>query len=222
MRLSLQNLSRVYQDGDKIIEVIGNLNFEFPNSGIVAVTGESGVGKSTLLQLLGGLDRPTSGNIFFDDTDIGALSGDQLSSFRGKNIGFVFQFHNLLPEFSALENVAMPLIIQGIEFQIAQKCAKELLERVGLGARLEHRPSALSGGEQQRVAIARALVSNPKLILMDEPTGNLDPVNSVNMKSLLVELNRELNNLMIVVTHSLELAASLDRAYRMQPGGQLI
>jgi lipoprotein-releasing system ATP-binding protein len=219
MILKLEQLCRYYQDGDRVIEVINNVNFTFPEQGMVAISGESGVGKSTLLQLLGGLDRPTKGHIWFNGTDLGALRGDDLSNLRGSQIGFVFQFHHLLPEFSAEENVAMPLIISGLSNDDAIKRAQELLYRVGLSTRLSHRPSALSGGEQQRVAIARALVTNPSLVLLDEPTGNLDHGNAETVKSLLSELNQEQKNLMVVVTHSAELASSLDFHFKMQPGG---
>lgn len=219
MSLVLKDIEKTYQDGDRQITVIQNLNFTFPTSGLIAISGQSGVGKSTLLQLLGGLDKPTKGSIFIDDTDITKLQGDSLSNLRGQKIGFVFQFHHLLPEFSAVENVAMPLIIAGQEKDIALSKAHNLLVRVGLEDRTQNRPFALSGGEQQRVAVARALIFSPYLVLLDEPTGNLDHSNAENLKQLLFELNRELNNLMIVVTHSTDLANSLDYHFKMNAGG---
>ena len=222
MRLSIKDLKKEYQEGvDSKISIIDGLNFDFPESGVVAIVGGSGVGKSTLLQLLGGLDKPTSGTIEIDRVDITVLKGDALSDFRGQKIGFVFQFHHLLPEFSALENVTMPLAIQGEDERVLKARGEQILDRVGLSHRLHHLPKALSGGEQQRVAIARALITNPALVLLDEPTGNLDITNANAIKNLLLELNREAKNLMIVVTHSPALASAFDAAYEMEPRGRL-
>jgi lipoprotein-releasing system ATP-binding protein len=232
MRLELINLSKSYQDGSELaksveqkslreLKVIDDVNFLFPEKGLVGIVGSSGVGKSTLLQLLGGLDKPNTGSIFFDDTELSALSGDTLSNFRGSKIGFVFQFHHLLPEFSAVENVAMPLVIAGKSDAAAQKEALLLLDAVGLYDRASHLPRMLSGGEQQRVAIARALSLNPSLILLDEPTGNLDQKNAESVFEILRSMNQRLHNLMIVVTHSMQLASRLDVSFEMQPGGAL-
>ena len=220
--ITLEGVSKSYQDGgNKTISIIEKLDFTFPQHGVVAIVGMSGVGKSTLLQLLGGLDKPTAGKIKVADTDLTALSGDNLSNFRGDNIGFVFQFHHLLPEFTAAENVAMPLTIAGVPDAEASHRAEELLALVGLQSRSTHLPKALSGGEQQRVAIARALVTNPSLVLLDEPTGNLDVQSAQVVTNLLLSLNRAKNNLMVVVTHSETVARSLDAAYEMRPGGSL-
>lgn len=222
MRLSLEKVSKSYKDGESTTEVLVDVSAQFPESGSVAILGASGVGKSTFLQLIGGLDKPTSGKIFYGETDICSLTKDSLSTFRGKKIGFVFQFHHLLPEFNALENVAMPLRIQDVSAEEANKRANNILDRVGLKHRLNHRPYALSGGEQQRVAIARALVFSPAVVLLDEPTGNLDQKNSDHVKELTLELCKELNNTMIVVTHSRDLASFMDQSFEMQPGGKLI
>jgi lipoprotein-releasing system ATP-binding protein len=231
MRLELVHLSKSFEDGSapaqgvperaRELKVIDDVNFTFPEQGLVGIVGSSGVGKSTLLQLLGGLDKPNAGSIYFNSTELSALRGDALSNFRGSQIGFVFQFHHLLPEFSALENVAMPMIIHGMSDAVAQGQARELLSAVGLHDRASHLPRMLSGGEQQRVAIARALSLRPQLILLDEPTGNLDPRNAEMVFEILKALNQQLNNLMVFVTHSMSLARRLDVSYEMQPGGAL-
>ncbi len=221
MKISIQNLTKRYGDAGQGLTVIENVSFEFPAQGAIAVVGRSGVGKSTLLQLIGGLDRPSEGKVFYGASDLAQMTNDELTLFRGAHIGFVFQFHHLLPEFSALENVAMPLFIRGVEEDEALGRAEKVLTMVGLNSRLSHRPGALSGGEQQRVAIARAVVGEPSVILADEPTGNLDPVTSQEVQDLIVSINQELKNILIVVTHSRELAASLGSTYEMQPGGAL-
>lgn len=221
LKISTVNLSKFFQDADRELRVIESLTMEFPEDRSIAVVGRSGIGKSTLLHLLGGLDRPNSGSILFDGVDIASLSNDALSEFRGRNVGFIFQFHHLLPEFSAVENVAMPLIISGMAERAALKQAQEVLERVGLTDRMEHIPGKLSGGEQQRVAIARAVVAKPRVILADEPTGNLDVRTAREAQQLLLDINRELHNTLIVVTHSNELADAMDSVVEMQPGGKL-
>jgi len=221
MKISARALHKSYHDADRELTVIKSLTWDLPESGSVAIVGRSGVGKSTLLHLLGGLDTPTSGSILFDGTDLGALRGDDLAVFRGRHVGFIFQFHHLLPEFTALENVAMPLLINGVGEGEAEAEAKRVLESVELGARLHHRPGALSGGEQQRVAIARAVVTRPAVILADEPTGNLDVGTAAAVTNLLLTINRELRNLLVVVTHSAELSESLDVCLEMMPGGDL-
>jgi lipoprotein-releasing system ATP-binding protein len=221
VRIEVQELCKSYQDADRVLAVISGLNAVFAAGGSLAIMGRSGVGKSTLLHLLGGLDRPTRGSILYDGQDLGALKGDRLSDFRGANVGFIFQFHHLLPEFSALENVSLPLVIGGLSQRKAMLKAQELLERVGLGARLVHRPGELSGGEQQRVAVARALAADPKVVLADEPTGNLDVETGREIQNLLVELNKSQKNTLIVATHSQELAQCLDVTLEMLPGGEL-
>lgn len=221
MILETRNLIKHYKDADRELSVIESLTVSFKAPSTVAIVGPSGVGKSTLMHLLGGLDRPTSGSIHFDGTDISTLNDDDLSKFRGRHVGFVFQFHHLLPEFTAVENVAMPLIISGTSETLASERAKEELYRVGLKERLSHLPSELSGGEQQRVAVARALVHKPKVLLADEPTGNLDSASAKTVREILISLSREAGSLLIVVTHSQELAAAMDEVREMEAGGAL-
>jgi lipoprotein-releasing system ATP-binding protein len=222
MQIRIENLGKTYQDAGAELVVLQDLSHTFPEKGRVAILGRSGVGKSTFLHLLGGLERPSEGEIYYGETRLSQLKDDALSEFRGQNVGFIFQFHHLLPEFTALENVLMPLVIQGISHREATEKASRLLDRVGLTKRLTHRPGELSGGEQQRVAIARALVSNPRVILADEPTGNLDFKTAESVKAILFELNEELNNVLIIVTHSRDLAAEMDFVFAMQPGGGLL
>lgn len=220
----MNNLIRVvglyksYYDGLTELPVLKGVDLEVKKAEIVAIIGASGVGKSTLLHLLGGLDRPTEGTIFYEGEDIFALNDQALDQFRNEEIGFVFQFHHLLPEFTALENVAMPGLIARQESDVAQDRAKELLEYVGLGERLEHRPAELSGGERQRVAIARALVNQPKVVLADEPTGNLDQKTSEAVHDLLWTLNDQFNQTFIIVTHNQALAQRADRLIQLVDG----
>ena len=221
VQLEVKELSKEYYDAGKDLAVIDRLSYQFPSSGSVAIVGASGVGKSTLMHLLGGLDRPSKGEVLYDGEDIAALSPDALGAFRGRTIGFVFQFHHLLPEFSALENVAMPLFIAGLDDSEALDRARDTLISVGLKDRLTHRPGALSGGEQQRVAIARAVVVQPKVLLADEPTGNLDPTTAAQIQELLIDVVRRLSSLLIVVTHNPQLAHGLDSILEMLPGGRL-
>jgi lipoprotein-releasing system ATP-binding protein len=221
MEIVLSNLSKVFHDGERNLTIIEDLTFSFPNQGSMAIVGRSGVGKSTLLHLMAGLDRPTQGQVLYDGRPLGALSEDLLAEFRGQHVGFVFQSPNLLPEFTALENVMLPLIIGGVGDAEAARRASEILCRVGLKERLSHRPGEISGGESQRVAIARALVREPAVVLADEPTGNLDLNSARDVQAVLLELNAELKNLLVIVTHSLELARSLDAVYEMKPGGNL-
>ena len=222
MRVELRNLTKRYKDADRELSVISGLTFAFPERGTVAIIGRSGIGKSTLMHLLGGLDTPTSGQVLYGSEDVSALGSDARAAFRSKNVGFIFQFHHLLPEFSAVENVAMPLIMRGISDVDAQGEASALLARMGMQPREHHLPSQLSGGEQQRVAIARALVTRPRVVLADEPTGNLDVKTAAEVQKLLLEMNRELNNTLIVVTHSEELARTMDVVVEMLPGGALV
>lgn len=221
MKIRLESLTKRYRDADRDLSVIANLSFTFPEQGTVAIVGRSGSGKSTLLHLMGGLDSPSSGAVYFDDESFSGLSVDARAAVRAKKVGFVFQFHHLLPEFTALENVAMPLTISGEGELEAHGQASNLLRQVGLAERANHRPSQLSGGEQQRVAIARALVANPKLILADEPTGNLDVTTASEVQKLLLDAGRQSGRLVVIVTHNLELAASMDYVLEMAPGGKL-
>jgi lipoprotein-releasing system ATP-binding protein len=221
MQVRVENLTKSYRDADRDLVVIKDLNFTFPQSGSVAIIGRSGIGKSTLMHVLGGLDLPSTGRVFYDGQEVSAMSPDARAAFRARKVGFIFQFHHLLPEFSALENVAMPLTIAGVSDEEAYQVAAQLLGRLGLAKREGHRPSQLSGGEQQRVAIARALVAKPRVVLADEPTGNLDVRTAQEVQSIVLEMNRELHNTLIVVTHSQELARSMDLVVEMEPGGGL-
>ena len=221
MHIRVQGLTKSYRDADRELTVIKDLTFSFPEHGSIAIIGRSGIGKSTLMHLLGGLDIPTSGTVLYDDMPISSLSSDDRAALRAKQVGFIFQSHHLLPEFSALENVSMPLIISGVEESEALDVASGLLNRMGLESRVAHRPSQLSGGEQQRVSIARALACEPRVVLADEPTGNLDVNTASDVQRILLELNRELKNTLIIVTHSHELARSMDLVVEMSPGGEL-
>jgi lipoprotein-releasing system ATP-binding protein len=222
MRIILQNLTKSYRDADRELTVINQVNVSFPESGSVAIIGRSGIGKSTLLHLLGGLDMPSSGYVSYGDAELSSMSSDARAAFRARNIGFIFQFHHLLPEFSALENVAMPLTIGGVSDAEALELSAGLLKRLGLSSREGHLPSQLSGGEQQRVAIARALVARPRVVLADEPTGNLDVRTAQEVQEIVLEMNRELKNVLIIVTHNNELARSMDLVVEMMPGGALV
>lgn len=221
MKLELQGLTKTYKDADLELTIIKDLNIKFDENKSFAILGKSGIGKSTLLHILGTLDKPTSGKILFDNNDITKLSDKDLSFFRSKNIGFIFQFHNLLSDFTALENVAMPLLISKENEDEAYSKAKELLKMVGLEKRLNHIPSKLSGGEQQRVAIARALINNPSIVLGDEPTGSLDVTTSKYIWDMILELNKEMKNTFILVTHNKDLAFQLSTVYEMIEGGIL-
>jgi len=218
----VRNLSKVYEHGGIKLSVLTEVDLDLDAGEMVAVVGASGVGKSTLLQILGTLDLPTSGTIHFNDEDLTRMNSSRLAQFRNASIGFVFQFHHLLPEFSALENVMMPALIQNISVNKARVRARDILGRVGLSHRLTHRPSELSGGEQQRVALARALVLAPRLVLGDEPTGNLDRATGEAIHELFLELNREHGSTLLVVTHNPELANLMPRRLRMVDGGRLV
>jgi len=221
MQVRVKNLNKSYRDADRELTVIQNVSFAFPPKGSVAIIGRSGIGKSTLMHLLGALDTPSSGEILYDDVVVSALGSDERAAFRARNVGFIFQFHHLLPEFSAIENVSMPLTIAGVPDHEARDMAAALLDRMGLKHRYGHLPSQLSGGEQQRVAIARALIAKPRVVLADEPTGNLDVQTANDVQGLLLEMNRELQNTLIIVTHNNELAQSMDVVVEMMPGGAL-
>ena len=213
-------LEKRYVDGPAVVSVLEGLALEIEAGERIAIVGESGVGKSTLLHLLGALDRPTSGRILFSGEDVFARPEPELAGFRNREVGFVFQFHHLLPDFTALENVMLPALIAGEAFREVRARAASLLERVGLRERLAHRPGQLSGGEQQRVAVARALVQRPRLLLADEPTGNLDPVTGEGVQQLLIELNHEHGSALVVATHNARLAAAMGRTLRLA-GGRL-
>lgn len=215
--ISLRDLSKSFNNSDKI-DILKGINFDINAGQTMAIVGASGIGKSTLLHIIGTLDRPDSGTVLFQGEDVFAFNEEKLARFRNETVGFVFQFHHLLPEFSALENAMMPALIQGQTREGAREPAEQILIRVGLKNRLFHRVSELSGGEQQRVALARALVLKPALLLADEPTGNLDKKNSEQVHELLLELNQELGMTLVVVTHNMKLAEMMSRSVTILDG----
>jgi lipoprotein-releasing system ATP-binding protein len=216
--IKAEGLTRIYDSGGSRVVVFEGLRMEVGTGEMVAIVGPSGAGKSTLLHLLGGLDRPTSGVVNVGEFDIAKLSDVDLARFRNREIGFIFQFHHLLPEFSAVENVMMPLLISRSSSRAARERAHFLLEAVGLGTRATHRPGELSGGEQARVALARALVAGPRLLLADEPTGDLDSKTSESIHSLLKEVHRSQRLTSVIVTHNERLAAICDRVLHLEDG----
>jgi lipoprotein-releasing system ATP-binding protein len=218
--LTAQGVCRAFREGSALLTVLNGVDLEVAHGERLAIIGVSGSGKTTLLQILGGLDRPDAGTVSVAGRDIHALSERDRGALRNRTIGFIYQFHHLLPEFSALENVAMPLLVRREPRRVAQARASALLQRVGLGERLDHRPHELSGGERQRTAVARALVVAPKLVLADEPTGNLDGRNAEQVFALMLELNRELGTSLVVVTHDPCLATRMDRVLELS-GGRL-
>lgn len=213
--LTAKNIKKSYGN----LQVLKGVDFNLSRGEVVAIVGPSGAGKSTLLHILGTLDRPDSGVVEMEGTQVSNLNAVQLSAFRNRNIGFVFQFHNLLPEFTALENVMIPGMIAGFKKDFLQERAAGLLDRLGLSGRRGHKPSELSGGEQQRVAVARALMNNPKLILADEPSGNLDSANATELHQLFFDLRNEFGQTFIIVTHNPSFAEMADRTVRMRDGG---
>jgi lipoprotein-releasing system ATP-binding protein len=217
--LGTENLSKTFvTTRDVKLEILKSVNLQIVEGKITMIIGASGAGKSTLLHLLGGLDRPNSGQIYYADENILNYSDDKLAKFRNKNIGFVFQFHHLLPEFTAIENVAIPQMILGKSLTESLKRAGSLLDEIGLKDRQNHKPAELSGGEQQRVAVARALANDPKIILADEPTGNLDTANSQLISDLIVELNGRFGMTFIVVTHNKEMMKIAHHTFQMKDG----
>ncbi len=221
MKIRFENLNKVFRDGPKELSVINQLNLEFNEPETIAIVGKSGIGKSTLLHLLAGIERPSAGNIFVDDLNLAVLNENQLADYRLEQIGLVFQFHHLLGEFTALENVSLPLLIKGFSEKESEQQALEYLDLVGLKDRVGHRPGELSGGEQQRVAIARALVHKPRILLADEPTGSLDFETSEQIGELILKISKEQKICLITVTHSLEFAKKFKTVYQMEAGGRL-
>lgn len=216
--IDCQNVSKSYQDGHLNVDVLHDLNVQIQAGESVSIIGASGSGKSTLLHILGGLDTPTSGKIALMGQDLATLNQAKLGALRNQYLGFVYQFHHLLAEFTALENVMMPLLIGKMKRSEAEEHAAIMLEKVGLSTRMKHRPAELSGGERQRAAIARALVNNPKCLLADEPTGNLDRNNARHVLEMMLQLRHELNTALVVVTHDDELAVRFDRVLTMKDG----
>ena len=219
MQIDVSGLHKSFLDGEgRHLEILQGLDFQAESGDSVAIVGASGAGKSTLLHLLGTLEPPDSGNLLIQGEPLHLLSRNARAKFRNRHIGFIFQFHQLLQDFTALENVAMPLLIRGRSPSEAQEVAKRLLVRVGLSARTGHKPTQLSGGEQQRVAVARALVADPEILLADEPTGNLDIETGTQIVDLLLDLNRECNGTLVVITHNPALAQRMARQLRLEGG----
>jgi len=218
MVIQATGISRGFRQGPKRVQVLSGVDLQVPAGTSMAIVGASGAGKSTLLHILGGLDKPEEGEVLVDGQSLWKKSDSERSDIRNSRMGFIYQFHHLLPEFTALENVAMPLLIRGESTSVAAKRATDLLEKVGLGQRMDHKPGELSGGERQRAAVARALVGNPGCVLGDEPTGNLDERTANHVFEQLLELNTELNTSLILVTHDMRLAARLNQRFELHMG----
>lgn len=218
MVIEAKGISRGFRQGPKRVQVLTDVSLQVPAGTSIAIVGASGAGKSTLLHILGGLDRPDEGEIFVDGHSIWQMSDSKRSDLRNSRMGFIYQFHHLLPEFTALENVAMPLLIRNESTTVATKRAADMLDKVGLSQRMDHKPGELSGGERQRAAVARALVGNPGCIFGDEPTGNLDERIANQVFDQLLELNTELNTSLILVTHDMRLAARMNQQYELHMG----
>ena len=216
--LECRQLGKTFGEGDVALNILRDIDFTVNTGERIAITGVSGSGKSTLLHLLGGLDEPTSGDVSITGQSLASLSPVQLGRLRNKTLGFIYQFHHLLPEFTATENVAMPLLVGGVRPAQAREQAESLLARVGLSARLTHKPGEMSGGERQRSAVARALVTQPACVLADEPTGNLDRQNAEQVYALMLELNQELGTSLLVATHDSLIAERMDRVIRLEDG----
>ncbi|MBT6922779.1 MAG: ABC transporter ATP-binding protein [Candidatus Ruthia sp.] len=216
--IKCQQVSYHYNSGKVKTPVLETLNLSISQGESIAILGQSGCGKSTLLNLLGGMSQPSAGKVFLSGNNLSELSEDQITNLRAQHLGFVFQFHHLLKDFSALDNVAMPLLIRGDNKQTALISAKALLSKVGLKSRLDHRPAELSGGERQRVAIARALITQPSCLLADEPTGNLDAKNAADVLSLMIELNQAQNSALVMVTHDDKIAQQMQRVLILENG----
>ncbi|RUM78390.1 MAG: lipoprotein-releasing system ATP-binding protein LolD [Candidatus Thioglobus sp.] len=216
--IECQDLSYSYHDGKVKTSVLNSLNLSIGKGESIAILGQSGCGKSTLLNLLGGIDKPTQGKVWLNNIDLTTLTEEKTTQLRAQHLGFVYQFHHLLKDFSALDNVAMPLLIRGDNKQAALLAASELLSTIGLKDRLDHRPAELSGGERQRVAIARALITQPSCLLADEPTGNLDAKNAADALSLMIELNQAENSALVMVTHDEKIAQKMQRILVLENG----
>lgn len=217
--LRAKNIEKIFHDGIRVdLHVLNNINFTLDHAETSAIIGSSGSGKTTLLNILGGLDKPTHGQVLLNDVDVHKLSEKKRCTVRNEHFGFIYQFHHLLPEFTALENVAMPLLIKGDTVEQAKQTAEKVLDDVGLSQRLHHKPSELSGGERQRAAIARALIHKPDCILADEPTGNLDRKNAEQAIDLIINLNKEYSTSLVIVTHDLKIAERMDTVYTLEDG----
>ena len=216
--IECRQVSYYYNSGKVKTPVLETLNLNISSGESIAILGQSGCGKSTLLNLLGGMSQPSKGEVYLNGTNLGQLSEDKITELRAQHLGFVYQFHHLLKDFSALDNVAMPLLIRGDDKQTALTSAKELLSEVGLKGRLDHRPAELSGGERQRVAIARALITQPSCLLADEPTGNLDAKNAADVLGLMIELNQAQNSALVMVTHDKKIAQKMQRILILENG----